>query len=94
MTNLFVVVIFRLSIFRNLATAVMNFCGTSFKRRKRGWNGEDGKKEMVGMTRKEGDLKNFLSVLFLKKFKKSEEFVNRVGLSKLNICFKIGLYKF
>ena len=52
MTNLLVVVIFRLSIFRNLATAVMNFCGTSFERRKRGWNGEDGKKEMVGMAGK------------------------------------------
>ena len=65
MTNLLVVVIFRLSIFRNLATAVMNFCGTCFERRKRGWNGEDGKKEMVGMAGKEGDLKNFLSVLIV-----------------------------
>ena len=38
------VVFFRLSIFRNLETTVISFLGTSFERRKHGWNGEDGKK--------------------------------------------------
>ena len=49
---------------------------------------------MVGMAAKQEDLKNFLTVLFLKRFKESGEFFNYVDLSRLNICFKIGFFKF
>ena len=43
-------------------------------------------RKIINIVGKQGEL--------LKRFKYSDEFFDRVGLSRSNIYFKIGLYKF
>ena len=43
-------------------------------------------RKVINIVGKQGEL--------LKKFKDSDKFFDRVGLSQSNIYFKIGLYKF